>query len=71
VGRQGLRTRKFLGGGCATLTSQVYCGECAVYRFKTKRRGLAKTPRGGVFSECVVEGCKSKTPNKAMIQLYI
>jgi hypothetical protein len=57
---------------CWALTrKQVYCGECAVNRFKTKRRNMKTPPRGKTFKECVVDGCMAKTTHKAMFQLYI
>jgi len=58
--------------GHLTIIWQVYCGECARNRHKTKRHGKAPAHLKPPFDRCVVLDCAKsvKTPS-SMIQIFL
>jgi len=53
--------------------TQVYCGECARNRFKSKRNGKAPAhAKVQPFDKCKVEGCaRSVKAASSMVQIFL
>jgi hypothetical protein len=53
-------------------STQVYCGECTLHRFKSKRKKAAVVPSMcKPFSNCVAPNCNKSTGHKQMLQMYL